>query len=91
MKPLLTDINPRLLLAEQLWDLREQYSIFGHSRFGLDLFWQLVNASASPYSLSIKPLNADGMAVPSALRKTLRKLEHEGWIRIDSHPDDQRV
>lgn len=84
--------NGKIYLAEQLWNLHEKCNILEDTKLGYKLFWQLLKSSGlSPYSLTIKSLNCDVHAATSALRKSLRKLEKDGWICTCTHPDDCRV
>lgn len=82
--------NNRLLLAERIWYLREISNPLGRGDFiTARLFCRLLNVTlTNPYGLSIKSLReAHRLASVSAVRR----LEREGWIRMEGHPDDQRV
>lgn len=86
--------NNRLLLAERIWYLREISNPLASGDFiTARLFCRLLNVTlTSPYGLSIKSLReAHRLASVSAVRQMLRRLEQEGWIRMEGHPDDQRV
>ena len=87
-------MQQRLSIAKKVWLLYETSNPLGSGRFITDrLFWYLLEAAyAAPYSLSIKSLREEyRLATDGALRKTLRRLEREGWVQIEGHPDDRRV
>lgn len=81
-------------MAMKVSRLHETSNRLGNGRFITDrLFWYLLEAAyAAPYSLSFKSLREEyRLATDGALRKTLHRLEREGWVQTEGHPNDRQV
>lgn len=85
-------IRDKLELFHSIYNVHASMNILDHTRLGHELFWRLLEACSDEISiLHIKHINADGFAGTSALRRVIRILENNGWVVVETHPDDARA
>lgn len=82
-----------ITLSKKLWGTHCQMNILDHTKLGHEMFWILLQTTLDQDRdhVSLKELNAESFAAPSAIRRAARRLQSEGWVTAESHPNDERV
>lgn len=75
----------------QVWRWWTLHTMVEPTPLGTEIFFALAQAGLSGKALRMKELLADLPHAQSAIRKTLKKLEDEGWIIFGSVANDKRA